>query len=227
MNEEWRDIPGYEGYYQVSSFGRVRSIDRTIQHPKGPKKLKGKILKHFFSQFGYHQVGLCGKTYMVYFLVASAFLGSCPEGQEIRHGPNGIDDNSVSNLSYGTRQQNALDQRRDHTDGGRPVIRSDGVIFQSISIAAEETNTYHSNIIKVCTGSRPSAGGFGWSYYIEEIETPKHPKTFRNRKSVTDGTKTFESSYAASKVTGIPQPSISACCNGKIKTASKRVWRYT
>jgi hypothetical protein len=62
MAEEWRDLSSYEGLYQVSDCGRVRSLDRVVKHPRGPKQLKGRTLKHFFSTFGYHEVGLQGKA---------------------------------------------------------------------------------------------------------------------------------------------------------------------
>lgn len=168
MSEKWKDIEGYEGAYQVSDLGRVRSLPREAKHPThGTCQLKGRVLKHFFNNFGYHQVGLSGRTFNVHKLVAEAFLGRRPEGHEVRHGPAGLGDNSVDNLSYGTRQQNALDQRRDGTHGGSPVIRSDGVRFINISVAAEESGTYHSNICKACTGQRNTAGGYSWTYEIQ------------------------------------------------------------
>lgn len=54
--EEWKDIKGYEGIYQVSDLGRVRSLDRLSANRR---KLKGKILKLFKKPDGYLQVGLC------------------------------------------------------------------------------------------------------------------------------------------------------------------------
>lgn len=164
MSEIWKDVVGYEGKYQVSSLGRVRSLPRVVKHPTGVCKLKGRILKNFYSDFGYSQVGLEGKTVNVHKLVADAFLGPRGVGVEVRHGANGIDDNSVDNLSYGTRQQNALDQRRDGTHGGTAVRRSDGQVFINVSVAAEQSGTHHGNIVRVCQGKRKSAGGYGWKY---------------------------------------------------------------
>jgi hypothetical protein len=226
MTEEWRDIPGYNGSYQVSDRGRVRSLPREAKHPTGTCRLKGRILKHFFAAFGYHEVGLQGKTFRVHTLVATAFLGPKPKGHETRHGANGIDDNSAANLSYGTRQQNALDQRRDGTHGGSPVIRSDGKRFINITVAAEQTGCSRPNISHVLTGKRKAAGGFGWAYDVEGVLLPSHPTTVRNRKPVTNGSEIFESSLAASKVTGAAQSAISSCCNGKAKTAGGSTWRF-
>lgn len=93
-----------------------------------------------------------------------AWIGPCPEGQQIRHGPNGVTDNSVSNLCYGTRSEDQYDRRRDGTHGGRSVKRSDGAEFISMAIAAEESGCGSSNICKVCRGKAQTAGGYKWKY---------------------------------------------------------------
>jgi hypothetical protein len=56
---------------------------------------------------------------MIHKLVAEAFIGPCPEGQEVRHGPKGYADNSVGNLCYGTHAENMADMVRDGTRTGR------------------------------------------------------------------------------------------------------------
>lgn len=59
VEEIWKDIKGYEGLYQVSNLGRIRSVDRYVNHPKGGLQLKrGKILKGCLSKLGYIQVSL-------------------------------------------------------------------------------------------------------------------------------------------------------------------------
>lgn len=117
--EEWRPVVGYEGLYEVSSFGRVRSLRRPPGRPGNPG---GKILR--LIPMGHHghyrlAVGLsrdgkrkCGPVHR---LVAAAFLGPCPEGLQVRHGPGGAYDNRPANLSYGTSLQNNLDKHRDGT----------------------------------------------------------------------------------------------------------------
>lgn len=127
--EVWRDIPEYEGYYQVSSKGRVRSVDRKIPCGKGVRKQIGKLLipkKH--KKSGRLQVGLSkfSKTrwFNIHKLVALTFIGPCPKGMEICHGPGGHLDNSVENLRYGTREENS-DERWDKPD--------DVVLFKKLS----------------------------------------------------------------------------------------------
>ena len=167
--EQWKDIPGYVGLYQVSSYGRVRSLDRVVKGPRGePKQLRGRVLSQSCDNKGYRTVGLSllgrVKTKRVHQLVASAFIGPAPDGQEVRHGPDGVSDNSVPNLCYGTSQQNHLDRRRDGTDCGRAVRRGDGVEFPSMPIAAEHSNCCRSAIWDACNGRSKTAGGFSWEY---------------------------------------------------------------
>ncbi|MFB6473317.1 NUMOD4 domain-containing protein [Paenibacillus glucanolyticus] len=118
MNLEiWKDIPGYEGQYQASTFGRIRSLDRIIsQVGRGGKpferRLKGRILKpgkycktgHLSLPLGRGTNGL-----PVHQLILLTFLGPVPEGCEVRH-LNGVPtDNRLENLIYGSRTENILD----------------------------------------------------------------------------------------------------------------------
>ena len=114
--EEWRDIPGYEGRYQASSLGRIRSVDRRVPCCHGATRLmKGRVLKpaankynpHLFVVLGHGEAGS-----PVHRLVAASFLGPCPDGQEVRHLDGNAQNNRVDNLAYGTRTENILDVLR-------------------------------------------------------------------------------------------------------------------
>ena len=78
--EEWRDIKGYEGLYQISNYGRVKSLDRIVRHGKGNycRVIKSRILKNNIENNGYYCVVLSKngktKTYTVHNLVAFTFL---------------------------------------------------------------------------------------------------------------------------------------------------------
>jgi len=122
LGEEWRAVVGYEGLYEVSSQGSVRSLDRTVLYPNGKtsRKFKGKLLKQCLNvKQRYYGVRLSkqGKTklWLVHQLVASAFLGTRPEGWVVCHGPKGRLCNELDNLSYGTVGKNSADQWRDGT----------------------------------------------------------------------------------------------------------------
>lgn len=113
ISEEWRDIPGYEGIYQVSNLGNVRSLDRTLECKNGRIiKLKGKLLKQG-NKNGYRFVNLCyGHSVSVHVLVAQAFLGDRPDKMDVCHINGNRSDNKLSNLEYGTRSKNNLDGYR-------------------------------------------------------------------------------------------------------------------
>lgn len=119
--EIWRDIPGFEGSYQVSSLGRVKSLARTIARVggKGDMHLKEKFLKVHPNSDNYPIVGmnLNGKRFSdaVHRLVLLAFVGPRPPGMEARHLNGKRGDPRLINLEYGTPKQNASDKREHGT----------------------------------------------------------------------------------------------------------------
>lgn len=168
--ERWRDVIGYEGLYQVSDLGRVRSVDRVVHHYRGgPCRLKGRIIRAVphvpirYLAVGLHKDGHRRVVY-IHRLVMAAWVGPCPVGHEVRHGPEGVADNSVGNLCYGTRSENMYDGRRDGTGRGRSVTRDDGVEFVNMIVAGEETGCAHQSIWACCNGRIKTAGGFTWKY---------------------------------------------------------------
>jgi len=118
QEEIWRPIAGYEGFYEVSNYGRVRGVDRITSH--GHRR-KGKLRRLDLTKTGHQKVKLCRKgveeVLLVHRVVLEAFVGPCPEGMVCCHGPNGVLDNSLGNLCWGTKSKNAgEDKRRDGTD---------------------------------------------------------------------------------------------------------------
>lgn len=101
MEEIWRDVQGYEGFYQVSNRGAVRSVDRTVRIDK---KLKGKILSQSVEKDGYFIVNLSknGKTkhFRVHRLVAMAFIKNVNHYKEINHKDENKQNNCVENLEW-------------------------------------------------------------------------------------------------------------------------------
>lgn len=171
MCEEWRDIPDYEGYYQASSSGRIRSVDRIVSlRHKHSRIVKGRIVaqSRHNTPIPYRHVTLHKRgnqqTLLVHRVIAITWLGPVPDGCEVLHGPNGYSDNSVSNLSYGTRSDNEKDKERDGTGHHVRVKRSDGIEFDSINEAADKTGCHASRITAVCRGRRKTTGGYSWSY---------------------------------------------------------------
>ena len=118
----WSAVPGYEGFYEVSDTGRVRSLDRTIfsanQWGDFSRFFPGKLLRQF-TRDGYSAVTLHrqGHTHSVRVanLVALAFLGPCPEGLELCHADGVRTNSDLTNLRYDTRSENAYDAVRHGT----------------------------------------------------------------------------------------------------------------
>ena len=108
--EEWRDIPGYEGVYQASSLGKVRSLDRSIMCWNGKaiveKHLVGKILRPSVRS-GYEHICLSKKTYKLHRLIALTFLGlKTSTKQVVNHLDGNPLNNEVSNLEVTTQAGN-------------------------------------------------------------------------------------------------------------------------
>ena len=101
MKEIWKNVPGYEGKYQVSSFGNVKSF---------VKNKEGKLLKPGRMSSGHLSVAFGrGNSICVHTLVLSTFVGGAPKRHECRHLNGNPADNRLENLKWGTRTENILD----------------------------------------------------------------------------------------------------------------------
>lgn len=116
MIEEWRDIPGYEGLYQVSNLGTVRSLDRWITQRFSKVKgyytrlFPGKIIRPFSDKNGYQYVGLSKNNRVdrnpVHYLVLKSFIGERPQNYDCNHLNGKKGDNRLDNLEYCTKSDN-------------------------------------------------------------------------------------------------------------------------
>lgn len=108
MKEIWKDIEGYEGIYQVSSFGNIRSLDRI---DSVNRRIKGKIMKQNTMYTGYKTVRLTKnsitKGYFVHRLVAIAFIPNPYNLPEVGHKDESRNNNEVDNLEWVTKSKNA------------------------------------------------------------------------------------------------------------------------
>lgn len=118
MEEVWKDIPDYEGYYQVSNLGRVRSLDLNIIKSNGMKySYKGRIIKFKENRSDKRpEVQLykdtTHKMKFVCHLVLEAFVGPKPLNKECCHRNDIPTDNNLDNLYWGTREENIQDKIR-------------------------------------------------------------------------------------------------------------------
>ena len=191
MNAEaWRDIPGYEGLYQISSFGRLKSFKQG-QH--------GKILSLTNKKGDYFRVVLQGidkprKSISIHRLVAEAFIPNPHNLPQVNHKDGNKQNNAAENLEWCSCSFNLKHARRMHPDMvdamrhynrfERPIpilqISKDGEVvnrFQSGAEAARHTGICKRDILLAAQGAdngrgykRKSAGGFIWQYERKVIQ---------------------------------------------------------
>ena len=115
--ERWLPIPGYEGYYEVSDHGNVRSVDRVVKDSRGwDINLKGKPMRKSLNSNGYLQCRLTrdgiGEHARVHQLVLKAFVGPMPEGAHGCHWDDDKTNNHLGNLRWASRTENMHDRVR-------------------------------------------------------------------------------------------------------------------
>lgn len=185
--ECWRWIPGYEGWYQVSTRGRVRSVDRWVTDNTGRKYLiKGKILKPTRDKDGYLTVNLHrdGKkrTFKIHRLVAMAWLDN-PEGKpQVNHRDEDKTNNSVENLSFMTAKENVtwgtgIERATASKLNGKlsksvqAIDPKTGAVVKEFpsTMEAERNGFNSSHISACCRGERrfKTHKGFAWRYKQE------------------------------------------------------------
>ena len=109
--EIWKDIKGYEDYYQVSNLGRIKSLPRLVWNGKKMFMLQERIKKHNIDKQGYHLIILHRegkiKSFLIHRIVFEAFNGEIPDGMQINHLDECKDNNALSNLNLMTPKENA------------------------------------------------------------------------------------------------------------------------
>jgi HNH endonuclease/NUMOD4 motif len=122
----WKDIPGWEGFYQASTGGVVRSVDRKAAGRHGLTRYRGRELIPGRGKYPLVKLTKSGRKMHEYVhrLVARTFLGVCPAGLEVRHLNGDGKDSRLANLQYSTRQENMNDRIVHGTSKHRTKVRS-------------------------------------------------------------------------------------------------------
>ena len=180
MKEVWKDIQGYEGKYQVSNLGNVKSLNYNNtckEHLLNQTLCRGYMCIHL-SKNCIH------KWFLVHRLVATAFINNTDNLPEVNHIDEDKTNNCVSNLewcdrkynnNYGTRISRSLKtlKLRNRETAERAVLQftKDGKFvneYKSISEAERSTGIYQSSIVSCCKVRRLTAGGYIWKYKNNE-----------------------------------------------------------
>lgn len=176
--EEWRDIAGYEGLYQVSNMGRVRSLDRYVPHKTfGTKFCKGVTMRTHQTNAGYLAVNLSKEnkytTFDVHRIVAQAFIKN-PDGlPEVNHKDENKHNNAVDNLEWCDSYYNAIygtKLERQKEKMSRPIIQYDKSgnplkEYDSATQAEKEISGKLTGAISKCINGRSkTAYGYIWKY---------------------------------------------------------------
>lgn len=192
---EWRDIKGYEGYYQVSNTGLVKAISRTILFSDGRKRSYPEnilsVKEWFENGKGYLMVKLTKqhktRGFSVHRLVAEAFIPNPNNYPQVNHKDEDKGNNRAENLEwcdakYNNRYSNSTCVVQ--YDKNWNVIK----IWSCITEASETLNIPKSNIVNCCGKKLKSAGGYFWCYETDN--------SMSNELVLTEKDKTRKKEYS-------------------------------
>ena len=168
METIWKPIPGYEGLYQASNTGQIRSVTRdtvcTLNSKAYKMRIKARILKQTLSK-GYCQVTLSAhgcKVFQVHYLIALSFLPN-PDGYfNVKHKDGNIRNNNVENLEWVKTKRHPKTIVQKKTDG--TIICT----YESVEKASECTGVSKAAIYQCTSGKSRTAGKFIWSLLSQE-----------------------------------------------------------
>lgn len=166
--EVWKDILGYEGKYQISNKGRVKSLPRNEKFCKRTEEL---ILKTFVCGSGYQEVILTdhGKRQpmLIHRMVAEAFVPNTEGKREVNHKDGDKFNNDYTNLEWATPSENirhSYDVLQTKHYSRDVVCVETGEVFGGLKEAADKYGLQSPLIWKCCNGTQKTTGGYHWRY---------------------------------------------------------------
>jgi hypothetical protein len=181
MEEIWKDVIGYEGFYQVSNLGNIKSVNRIIYN-KGSNchnKLKSRLLKSCKCNNGYFVVNLSGKTKYVHRIVCESFIKIIKSGLTVNHKDGDKSNNNINNLEIVTYSENHIHAfkvlKRNPTCLGKfginhicskPVIQIslNGIIIKKYENARQAIGFNYKHISACCLGKQKIHKGYLWKF---------------------------------------------------------------
>ena len=257
MKEEiWKVIIGYEGKYEVSNFGRIRSLPRYVRNSVGSQTfVDGKILAACKGNAGYIHVILSDNNYhkkrwLVHRLVALAFIPNPHNYPVVNHKDENKSNNNVDNLEWCTQSYNLSyreGQRKRRMKKIEMYDRTTGEYLRTFDSIDEASRTMGINRTTICNvaAGKPnnhSAGGYIWRFADEKVRRKrglcdeivvldKYPRK-RKVKMIDKDSGVVVSVYntisEAARKNNIPERQIQAVCSHKKyhHTAGGYIWQY-
>lgn len=250
-NEIWKDIPEFEGYYQISTFGRCQSLGRTITQKNGiVKYINGKVKSAISHNSGYLQYSISKdgivKKFLAHRLVALAFIPNPDNKETVNHKNGDKEDNNKSNLEWSDYSENNSHSYNvlNNVGGSKNQLGNKGIKhhlaiqicqldldgkliyeYESLREIDLETNFSRHHVSKCCKGEIQSYDGYKWEFKNNKHKDPNYAKT-KIRQLDLDGNTIdeFDSYAEAQKISGVNKRGIRAVIKGEQKIARGFKW---
>lgn len=239
-NEIWKPVVGYEGLYEVSNYGRIRSIDRVVFQQGRNQIYRGRIMATFINNSGYEAIRLSKgnkkKWMLIHRIVAEAFLPNPNSLPYVNHKDETKTNNSVDNLEWCSLEYNVnygTSTRRRSIKMGKRIyaysLKGEFLAtYFSIREAERVTGVKKQNIMSVIDKNKTAGEMFWRTYMSGNIET-KAPKNHKLHIVQYDMQSKKISSYSsareAERETGIKHEYICKCIHGVKESCGGFIWR--
>lgn len=240
--EVWLPIKGYEGLYEISSLGRVKTIERKVYNPgvlgDGKYRTVPEIIRKPNIQRGYYCIALSKdkrtKVYRIHRLVAEHFIGPQPAPEyQVNHIDGNKSNNCVENLEWVTPKENTqhafdtgLRSRTTSEETKHKISEKSRELWENENYVKEQSNRMKKLWADSDYREKTLANMRGKKRTPEQIERYKAvPKVSKPVINITTG-KIYESARVAAEEYGITPEAIRACINGNSKRCKGCEWRY-
>ena len=217
MSEVWKAIPNFVGYYEASSMGRIKSVERIVRSGRGYKTVSSTILKPSLDEWGYEKVSLRkdGKSYSkkVNRLIAQTFIPNPNNYPQVNHIDGIKTNNCVENLEWCTPSQNMMHCHANGLSDWNTNVKviETNKIYRSIAECARDIGGYEQLIRECLDGKRKTHKGYHFEIIGKRASDKYNRKNTINKKDEYDNEIQIEHAGEVhsfrewSKITGIKQ----------------------